>query len=143
MEYYEPWKLIPALDTKAKTLAGIIDKNDGKLYIVQLMKDISYDSLSNDKYYEHTKSQMLNPDERNKLLTENDTLYHGKNFHQMVFVMYTQKWGLLKMVSLIKRTEIECCTVQICFPVSEDDIEKSDIPASLRELDKRIIINEQ
>lgn len=117
--------------------------NDGKSCIVQLMKDISYDSLSNDRYYDHAKKIMLQPDERNKLLTENDTLYHGKSFHQMVFLMYTEKWGLLKMVSLIRRTEIECCTVQICFPVSENRIDQSDMPASLRELDKHIMINGQ
>ena len=143
IQYYQPWKLIPVLDTKEKTQTGIIDMNDGKSYIAQLMKDVSYDSLSNDRYYEHTKSEMLKPDERNRLLSENDTLYHGKTFRQMVFMMYTKKWGLLKMVSLIRRTEIECCTVQICFPVSEDNIEKSDIPPSLQELDKHIMINGQ
>jgi hypothetical protein len=143
IEYYPPWTLIPAMDTKEKTKIGLVDLHDGKSYIIQMMADVSKDSLTDASYYEYSKQLMLQPDKRNKLLFENDTIYHGHSFRQMVFLMFTEKWGLLKMVSLIRRTGKECCTVQISFPVSEKKANERDVPAQLRELDEHIRINEK
>lgn len=134
-QYFSPWTLLPSLDTKSKTLAGVIDKSDGASYIIQITGDVSLDKLSNDSYYDYVKEKMLSAHKQNKILLEDNINFHNKRFHRIIFMLHT-KWGLLKEISLINRTGIECTSIQISFPANENSVH--DLPVKLKQLDKKV-----
>jgi hypothetical protein len=142
-EYYSPWILLPSLDTKAKTLTGVIDYRDGKSYIIQITDDIPSTQLDNKSYYEGVKKTMLQANENNKLLIEDSILFHGNIAHRQVFLMNTVQWGLLKQISLVRRTGIEFISVQINFPTTKDNILVDSIPIQIIEFDKKVKLLEK
>ncbi|MBI1837958.1 MAG: hypothetical protein HYR91_11910 [Flavobacteriia bacterium] len=143
VKYDSLWSLIPSLDTKEKTLFGLIDKKDGKSYIIKIVNDVPKSQLSDSTYFQATKDMMLKENQKNMLLEEKDTLIHGKKFHSMEFILYTSKWGLLKQYGLISRDGNKIISIQISFPVNEDQKTTTYFPESLIELDKGITIEEK
>jgi hypothetical protein len=136
-EYNSPWTLLPTLDTKAKTLTGVIDYRDGKSYIIQITDDIPLTQLDNKSYYEGAKKTMLQANANNRLLIEDSILFHGNVAHRQVFLMNTVKWGLLKQISLVRRTGIEFISVQINFPITENNSLTDSIPDQIIQFDKK------
>ena len=140
--YAEPWTKIAALDISKKTLFGLIDKADGKSYIIKITEDVSKDNLSDKEYYEATTEQMLAANEKNLLLEENDTVFHGLNFHQLVFAMYTEKWGVLKQHVLIRRENGVMAGFQLSYPVTAETAETANMATEMIALDKNILYAE-
>jgi hypothetical protein len=134
------WTPISNQDTKEKTLFGLMDKNDGKSYIIKIVNDVPKSQLSDSVYYQSTKNLMLQENQKNLLIEEKDTLVHGRNFHCMVFVLYTAKWGLLKQYALISRDGNKMISIQMSFPVNEEQKNTLYFPKSLIELDNGIKI---
>lgn len=141
VEFDTQWSLLPSIDTKEKSLFGVIDKSDGKSYIIKIVDDVSKDLLSDTGYYQLIKSQMLNENKKNLLIKELDTIIHGKKFHHQAFLMDTKKWGLLKQYAYIYRDGIKMISIQFSFPIEEKNAYEETIPKMLVELDKRIKIN--
>ena len=137
-EYESPWSILPTLDTKEKTLTGVIDNRDGKSYIIQITPDASKEELSDVLYFENVKKTMLGANSRNELLEENDTTFHGMSAHSQVYLMYTKKWGLLKQVSFVIRTGVEFVSVQILFPVTKENSSTNSLPIQLVEFDRTV-----
>jgi hypothetical protein len=138
--YKSPWTLLPTIDIKEKTLTGVIDKKDGKSYIIQVTDDMPLSQIDNRTLYEAAKNKMLSAHEKNKLLAEDSVLFHGQMTHRQIYLMNTDKWGLLKQVSLMKRTGVEFISVQICFPTTEATCMTDTMPAQTLEFDKNIKI---
>jgi len=49
---------MPVVDSKEKTVFGLIDKKEGKSLILKIAEDVSQDILSDSLYYSVTKDQM-------------------------------------------------------------------------------------
>ena len=58
-DYSDPWSLLPTLDTKEKTLSGVIDNRDGKSYIIHITDDVSKGQLSDEVYFKGIEQTML------------------------------------------------------------------------------------
>lgn len=142
-EYDSPWELIPSLSTKEKTVFGLIDKSDGKSYIVKITNDVSKDVLSDADYYEASKELMLNANNQNTLVDERDVKFHDEYFHRQVFVMHTDKWGVLLQHAFTRRTGELAYSVQISYPLKEGDSEKLELPKLITELDQNIRIGNE
>jgi hypothetical protein len=138
---YKPWTKLPTLDTKEKTLTGVIDNSDGKSYIIQITDDIPQSRLSDKTYFEEVKQTMLKPNEKNKLVSEDTWMFHNMPTHRQTFLMYTDKWGLLKQINYVFRNGVEFISVQILFPVDEASYLKDSIPEALVKFDKTVKIN--
>ena len=143
IEFNIPWSQMPSIDSKEKSLFGVLDKNDGKSYVVKIVDDVSKDILSDSSYFEFTKKIMLDENEKNILLNETDTVIHGKNFHCLTFLMNTTKWGTMKQYGYIYRDGIKMISIQISFPIEEKNANQASIPEALIELDNGIKINGQ
>jgi len=138
---YKPWTKLPTLDTKEKTLTGVIDNSDGKSYIIQITDDIPQNRLSNKKYFEGVKAAMLKPNAKNKLLSEDTLTFHNMPAHRQTYLMYTDKWGLLKQINYVVRNGIQFISVQILFPTDELSYLKDSIPNELLQFDNTVKIN--
>ena len=137
-EYANPWSILPTLDTKGKTLTGVIDKRDGKSYVIQITDDVAKGKLSDEAYFDGVKQTMLQANKKNMLIAESDTTFHGMKAHSQSYLMYTQKWGLLKQVSFVIRTGIEFVSVQILFPIIDEGAATKSIPLQLVEFDRTV-----
>lgn len=135
-QYSKPLTLLPTSDRKEKTLTGVIDKSDGKSYVIQVTDDISKERLNDSMYYEGVKETMLNANFKNKLLNEDSIPFHGRIAHRQVFLMYTDNWGYLKLVGLIIRTGVEFISIQISFPTTEKNAAIEPTPEILVKFDK-------
>jgi hypothetical protein len=140
VSFTNPWRKLPSLDTKEQTLIGVIDYSDGKSYIIKITDDTPQEKLTDNQYYEGAKKIMLAPNQKNKVLSESDTIFHGTTVHKIVFLMYTDKWGLMKQQTLIERDGKEFFSIQILYPVEEEEYDKP-VPGSILQLDKSILIN--
>jgi hypothetical protein len=114
--YESPWQLLPAMDLPEKTLAGVIDKADGTSYLIQIGDDVSKERLTDAEYYEGVRNIMLNDNSKNRLILEDDTIYHGVRAHRQVFVLEAKHWGTMSQVTYIIRSEKEYMSVQISYP---------------------------
>ncbi len=141
-EYQTPWTLVPALDITSQTLVGVIDNKDGKSYIIQFFDDVPKERLSNENYLNGIKQTMLQPNPKNKLILEDSVLFHEQKSYRQIYLMYTEKWGLLKQFNYVIRTGKELITVQILFPTKELGA-SNDIPSQLVEFDKLVKLNGQ
>jgi len=135
--YSSLWTLLPSYDTEEKTIFGVIDKKDGKSYIVKITKDVSKEELPDTDYYEYFKETMLKENPNNKFLGEQDIQFHGENYHGLEFLMHTEKWGILKQYAYIKRQGDFLTGIQVSYPILENDT-NTEMPLSLKELDKNI-----
>jgi hypothetical protein len=141
-EFNSKWSLLPSTDTPKKILFGVIDKSDGKSYILKIVDDVSQEQLNDSSYYQLTKNQMLGANEKNILINESDTIVHGKKFHLQVFLMNTLKWGILKQYGYIYRDGIKMISIQLSFPIEEKNANQETIPQMLIEFDKGLKIND-
>lgn len=140
-DYSDPWSILPTMDAKEKTLTGVIDKRDGKSYVIHITDDTPQEKLGNKVYFDGIKQKMFQANERNRLISEYDTTFHGMKAHCQIYLMYTNKWGLLKQVSYTVRTGIEFASVQILFPTTEENAVKEPIPSQIVEFDKILRVN--
>lgn len=137
-EYSAQWSILPTLDTKEKTITGVIDYSDGKSYVIQITPDASIEKLSDELYFESIKKTMLEANSENELMEENDTTFHGMKAHSQVFLMYTKKWGFMKQVSYVIRTGVEFVSVQILFPVTKGNASTAPMPFQIVEFDRTV-----
>ncbi len=140
-EFDSIWTKLPSHDTKEKILFGVIDKTDGKSYIVKITDDLAQSQLSDSSYFEITKDLMLQENQKNILLNEKDTVIHEKKFHCMTFILHTTKWGVLKQSGYIYRDGIKMISIQMGFPLNEKQPNETNVPKSLIALDKGIKID--
>lgn len=131
------WTVLPSIDTKEKMLFGVIDKTDGKSYIIKITKDVPTDQLSDEQYYQTIRELMLGANSENKLLEEKESEFHGEKYHEQIFIMNTPKWGVLKQNSYIRRTGQLLYSIQISFPINDKN-ENTPTPTLIIELDKEI-----
>lgn len=137
--YSEPWSKIASLDLRKKTLFGLIDNTDGKSYLIKITPDVSQEELSDEQYYSAFTELTLAKNEQNVLLEENDTIFHGQHFHQFIFVLHTEKWGVLKEHALIRRADGVMSGFQLAYPIKAEDSKTATMPEQLVELDKNIL----
>jgi len=140
IQLFYPWTLMPILDTKTQTLVGVIDTSDGKSYIIQFFDDLPVEKLTNERYFSGIKKTMLEADGKNKVITEDSVLFHGKFAYRQTFLMYTKKWGILKQENYVIRTGLELISVQILFPFSEN-ASSQKTPQLLSEFDLSVKLN--
>ena len=110
---------------------------------MKITNDVSKDLLSDADYYKASKELMLNANNQNTLVDELDVKFHGEYFHRQVFVMHTDKWGVLIQHAFTRRTGQLAYSVQISFPSNKGDSEKLDLPKLLTELDQNIRIGNE
>lgn len=142
-KYSTPWELVPVLDIKKQTMVGVIDQSDGKSYIIQYFDDVPTYRLSTQQYLNGIKKTMLQPNPKNNLLLEDSLVFHNHITYRQVYLMYTEKWGLLKQYQYVIRTGKEMITVQILFPTTESAAKHQDIPQQLLDFDKSVKLNGQ
>jgi hypothetical protein len=140
-QYTSPWTLVPALDIKDQTLVGVIDMKDGKSYIIRCFDDLSKEKLNDNDYLAGIKKTMLEPNPKNKLLSEDSIYFHNQISFRQVFLMYTEKWGLLKQISYLLRNGKDAITIQISFPTTEIDVSTQITPDVLTQFDKLVKLN--
>ena len=138
--YKDPWKRLPTLDTEKETLTGVIDYSDGKSYVIKIGHDVSKEKLPDNTYYANVKETMLAPNAANRLLFEGDTVFHSQQSHRLDFLMNTDKWGWMRQVSIIRRDGKEFFSVQISYPIRQEEIYK-EIPDEIIEFDKSVRLN--
>jgi hypothetical protein len=138
--YSEPWRLVPTLDSKAQTLTGVIDYSDGKSYIIKMTGDVSKEKISDSVFHAEIKKTMLAPNKANRVIGEDDIIFHSQKVHRIVFFMDTEKWGLLKQISITCRNGKEYFSIQINYPIKREEPNKQ-IPESLVIFDKDVKIN--
>lgn len=141
--YKTPWCRLPGFDTNDRILFGLIDTADGKSYIIKIANDAPQNILTDSNYFNLIRDKMLDENINNELIDECDTLFHNKLFHRQIYLMYTERWGLLKQYANIIRTGDKMISVQISFPVDEKNKMTSYIPKPLIDLDKNIKIDEK
>ncbi len=139
--FQHPWTLVPVLDSAAHTFVGVIDMKDGKSYIIQFFDDVSKERLSDESYMNGIKQTMLQPNPKNKLITEDSVLFHEQKSHRQTYLMFTEKWGLLKQFNYVIRTGKELITVQMLYPTNEQDAVNDPIPLQLVAFDKQVKLN--
>ncbi|MDH4471343.1 MAG: hypothetical protein QE487_01980 [Fluviicola sp.] len=137
--YSSEWSLLPGIDKENKVIFGLIDKTDGKSYLVKIAEDVSKEDLPDEDYYLAFKEMVLNENPKNKLLSEQDVDFHGSNYHRLEFLIYTEKWGLLKQYAYVNRPGDFIIGVQLSYPVAEDK-SNAEMPESMIELDKNVVL---
>ena len=140
-QYTSPWVLVPALDIKTQTLIGVIDMKDGKSYIIRCFDDLPKEKLSDKNYLAGIKKTMLEPNPKNKLLSEDSVYFHNQISFRQVFLMYTDRWGLLKQINYLVRNGKDAITVQILYPTTEIDALTQLTPDLLTQSDKLVKLN--
>lgn len=141
ISYKSPWSLMsPSIDTEEKTLLVIMDSKDGASYIIKATNDIYQDQLTNEEYYKYIENAMLNEDSRNKLLKDEDKYFHGRKFHHQIYLLYTKKWGVMKQHALVLRDDNKMYSVQISYPVKENDFNLNNEPKKIKQLDSSVKI---
>jgi hypothetical protein len=140
-QYTSPWVLLPALDIKTQTLAGVIDMKDGKSYIIRCFDDLPKEKLSDKDYLAGIKKTMLEPNPKNKLLSEDSVFFHNQISFRQVFLMYTIRWGLIKQTNYLIRNGKDAITLQILYPTSEIDALTQVTPDILIQFDKLVKLN--
>ena len=140
-QYTAPWVLLPTLDIKNRTLVGVIDMKDGKSYIIQCFDDLPKEKLSDNEYLNGIKKTMLEPNPKNKLLSEDSVFFHNQVSYRQVFLMYTIKWGVLKQINYLIRNGKDAITLQILYPTTEIDATTQNIPELLTQFDKLVKLN--
>ena len=118
--YGDPWQLLPGLELPEKTLAGVIDKVDGTSYLFQIGDDVSKERLSDTKYYEGARNTMLAANSKNRLILEDDTIYHGMKVHRQVYILDAKRWGTISHITYIIRNGQEYLSVQISYPHNKE-----------------------
>ena len=117
--YGSAWQLLPGIESPEKTLAGVIDKTDGTSYLFQIGNDVSKDRLTDSEYFEGARNTMLAANSKNRLILEDDTIYHGMKAHRQVYVLEAKRWGTISHVTYIIRNGQEYLSVQISYPPSK------------------------
>lgn len=142
-QYSTPWTLVSVSDDSTTLFVGLIDPRDGKSYIIQIFDDLPQEKLSNELYLTDTRNKMLKPNPKNKVIVEDTTPFHGQIAYRQVFLMYTDKWGLLRQISHVIRTGKELITIQISYPTTESAEYNEIIPGQLIALDNSVKLNGQ
>jgi hypothetical protein len=140
-QYNNAWTLVPVSDDSTQLFVGVIDTRDGKSYIIQVFDDLPQEKLSNELYLTDTRNKMLKPNPKNKVIIEDSISFHGQIAYRQVFLMYTDKWGLLRQISHVIRTGKELITIQISYPTTESEATNETIPGQLIALDKSVKLN--
>jgi hypothetical protein len=144
IEYSNEWEIIkPLIDKTDKTVIGIIDKTDGKSYVIKVTQDVPQEKLSDEDYYEFTRKQMLESHPDNKLIGEKQKQVYNKSFNEMRFEMNTKQWGKLIQHVLIHRTGEKIIGLQISFPYTKELDSNGELPKQLQSLQNGILINEK
>jgi hypothetical protein len=135
--YTSPWQLLPGMESQEKTLAGVIDKTDGTSYLLQIGDDVSKERLTDSEYYEGARNTMLAANSNNRLVLEDDTIYHGMKAHRQVYVLEAKRWGTISHVTYIIRNEQEYLSVQISYPHSKQAV-IGRLPENLARFDETV-----
>ena len=118
ISYSTPWeKISQGYDTPKGTLAGFMDQSDKSSVIVKTVKDVSKEMLSDYKYYQSIRQQMLKVNSANKLLDEDEEVIDSQTFHVMTFQMQT-KFGIFIQKLYTLRNGVKILTIQIGYPKS-------------------------
>lgn len=142
IEYKDPMKILAyKLDMKDKLLIGCFDTKEEQGYIIKIDKDVPLSQLTDEVYYSAIKQTMLNENQENQFIYESDTIFHGQQYHTLVFFMNTKK-GERKVHCNILRQNGYMYSVQILYPCEKVKILTEKIPVNLIKLDKLIKINE-
>ena len=140
-QYNSTWTLVQVRDDSTQLFVGVLDKRDGKSYIIQIFDDLPKEILSDEKYLTDTKNKMLQPNPKNRLIVEDSISFHAQTAYRQVFLMYTAKWGLLRQISHVIRTGKELITIQILYPTTESEATNETIPGQLIAFDKSVKLN--
>lgn len=138
--YNDPWTILPTMDTKDKTISGVIDMKDGRTYIIQVDVDIPKTELSDENFYIALKINNINANAKNKFIKEDDLPFHGETFHRQIFYIHNKKWGIQKQLNYGRRTGKKYYSVTMAFPSKENDTVDLFIPSELIEFDKGVKI---
>ncbi len=75
---------------------------------------------------------------KNKVIVEDTISFHGQIGYRQFFLMYTDKWRLLRQISHVIRTGKELITIQISYPTTESAEHNEIIPGQLIALDNSV-----
>lgn len=137
--YGMPWMLLPATESVEKTLTGVIDLTDGTSYIFQIGNDVSKERLGDSTYFAGIRKTMLAANPKNRLISEDDTIYHGMKAHRQLYVLEAKRWGTVSHISYIIRTGQEFLTVQISYPIRKQT-SVGHLPENLVRFDENVYI---
>lgn len=135
--YGYPWQLLPGMDSPEITLAGVIDKADGTSYLFQIGDDVSKGRLTDAEYYDGVRNTMLAANSKNRLILEDDTIYHGMNVHRQVYILEAKRWGTVHHIVYIIRNGHEYLSVQISYPYSQQTA-FGRLPENLAHFDENV-----
>jgi len=138
--YFAPWVKIGSLDNGVKLVFGLIDQNNGQSYVIKINEISQIVEQTLEEYYAEVISHMLLSNEDNQFLEENEASLFDEAFYQFVFLLHTEKWGILKSHIFIRRTEKFNYAVQMSYPVDESEARTAVIPDELMELTKTTIL---
>lgn len=118
ISYSTPWeKISQGYDSPKGVLAGFMDQSDKSSVIVKTVKDVSKEMLSDYKYYQAIRQQMLKVNSANKLLDEDEESIDAQTFYVMTFQMKT-KFGVFIQKLYTLRNGEKIITIQIGYPKS-------------------------
>lgn len=141
IQFSTPWELIASVSSEKKTVCGLIDKTDGKSVAIKISNDVSQELLSNADYYASTTEQMLAANVKNERVDEREVQFHGETYYRQIFIMHTDKWGVLQQHAYTRRDGEHCYSVQFSFPIQDHSPKDFVLPKSILDLDKNIRIN--
>ncbi len=97
------WKLIkPYLDEDEKVIVGLADQTDHSSFTVKITEDYPKAIVSDERYFNAIKEQMLNANSRNKLIEEGEVKFKEGYYYRLIFFMIT-KFGEMTHTVYTKR----------------------------------------
>jgi hypothetical protein len=141
IEYSNNWTLYEESDKKERLLFGLMDTSDGKQYQIDMTTQSEYKNLSDEEYFNKMKEYYLSLNEKNRFLNEEEIYLHGKIFRGNSFLLYSPKYGTLKLYDVVNRNKDLVIGIMIYFPVDQNKSQTQKIPHELSELDSHVKIN--
>ena len=84
---------------------------------------------------------MLAPNNLNRIVFEGDTVWHSRKMRRLIFLMNSEKWGLMKEEVLVNRDRKQTIRLEISYPINSAE-ENKFIPESTLQFDKNVVIRE-
>ena len=141
-EYNYLWTHVESSDLPEVMEVGVVDEKDGKSYFIQSFTDLpDGQDIYEEKYLELVKKNILKSNVKNKLLSEEKLIFHGEEYHRMIFLTFSNKFGVIKSEIYNRQQGAKKYAIQISYPVDEEDAEITIMPRDLYLIDKTVKID--